>query len=136
MDKEVLNLASFLGVIVSLSGGLICWRYATRWRLARQHDVFHGVIALLSGGLLIFQGERITALLALAYFLLLVSWLSFAWESVRMRQWMILQQQNDLQNPDWEVGGSKLNNNRPRRPNLPDTEANPQSEGSSDSQVP
>jgi hypothetical protein len=93
---------------------------------------------LFSGVILIFQGWRLPVPLVLAYLLLLVSWLIFAWESLRMRQWIVLQRQSDPQDPDCEGGGGMERSPRPHSPSPDplDASADPQKESNSDPQVP
>jgi hypothetical protein len=100
MDINGLNLGSLLGILVSLSGGLLCCFYVAQPKLRREHDIGHGIIILFSGGILLFQGWRLSISLVFAYLLLLISWLIFALESLRMRQWVVLQQRSDPRSPD------------------------------------
>ena len=85
MVNFALNPASLVGILLALSGvGLYALR-SYRPRLARDHDIFFAAIALLCGGILVFQGWRLDPILQFNQFLLAASVMFFAYESIRLR---------------------------------------------------
>jgi hypothetical protein len=56
-----------------------------RPNLARDHDIFFAAVALLCGGILVFQSWRLDPILQFAQFLSIGSAIWFAYETIRLR---------------------------------------------------
>ncbi|NJR39107.1 MAG: hypothetical protein HC781_10040 [Leptolyngbyaceae cyanobacterium CSU_1_4] len=85
MINSSFGLGSILGIILVLSGvGLYLLR-TLRPTLARDQDIFFAAIALLCGGILVFQSWRLDPILQFAQFLSGASAIWFAVEAVRLR---------------------------------------------------
>ena len=85
MINSSFGLGSILGIILVLSGvGLYLLR-TLRPTLARDQDIFFAAIALLCGGILVFQSWRLDPILQFAQFLSGASAIWFAVEAIRMR---------------------------------------------------
>ncbi|MDY6938251.1 MAG: Ycf66 family protein [Cyanobacteriota bacterium] len=79
------GLAGFVGLALVASGvGLYVLR-SVRPTLARDHDIFFAAVALLCGGILMFQGWRLDPILLFGQFLMTGSAAFFAVESIRLR---------------------------------------------------
>lgn len=85
MINSSFGLGSILGIILVLSGvGLYLLR-TLRPTLARDQDIFFAAIALLCGGILVFQSWRLDPILQFAQFLSGASAIWFAVEAIRLR---------------------------------------------------
>lgn len=85
MINSSFGLGSILGIILVLSGvGLYLLR-TMRPTLARDQDIFFAAIALLCGGILVFQSWRLDPILQFAQFLSGASAIWFAVEAIRLR---------------------------------------------------
>ena len=79
------GLAGFIGLALVAAGvGLYVLR-SLRPTLARDHDIFFAAVALLCGGILMFQGWRLDPILLFGQFLMTGSAAFFAVESIRLR---------------------------------------------------
>ena len=79
------GLAGFIGLgLVAAGVGLYVLR-SLRPTLARDHDIFFAAVALLCGGILMFQGWRLDPILLFGQFLMTGSAAFFAVESIRLR---------------------------------------------------
>lgn len=85
MVNFALNPASLVGIVLALSGAGLYALRSYRPRLARDHDIFFAAIALLCGGILVFQGWRLDPILQFNQFLLAGAAIFFAYESIRLR---------------------------------------------------
>ena len=97
--------ATYLGIVLLVAGvGLFAIR---SWRpnLSRDYDVFFSAIALVCGGILIFNGWRLDPLLQLGQFLIVSSAIFFAWESIRMRALSTQQAKRGSRSPNEEEDG-------------------------------
>jgi Ycf66 protein N-terminus len=80
-----LGLGGILGITLAVSGvGLYLLR-TLRPTLARDQDIFFAAIALLCGGILVFQSWRLDPILQFAQFLSGASAIWFAVEAIRLR---------------------------------------------------
>ena len=86
-----LNFSSLVGIALAVSGAGLYFLRSWRPKLARDHDIFFAAIALLCGGILLFQGWRLDPILAFGQFLLTGSAVFFAVESVRLRGIAVVQ---------------------------------------------
>jgi len=80
-----LNPGAMLGIILFGAGAGLYFMRSVRPELARDHDIFFMAVAILSGGILFFQGWRLDPILTFGQFLLTGSAIFFAVESIRMR---------------------------------------------------
>lgn len=85
MVNASLNWASFVGIALAVAGAGLYALRSLRPAIARDHDIFFAAIALLCGGILIFQGWRLDPILQFNQFLLAGSAIFFAFETVRLR---------------------------------------------------
>lgn len=79
------GLGTILGIALALSGVALYFLRTLRPNLARDHDIFFAAVALLCGGILIFQSWRLDPILQFAQFLSIGSAVWFAYEAVRLR---------------------------------------------------
>lgn len=79
------NAASLVGIALALSGAGLYALRSYRPKLARDHDIFFAAIAILCGGILLFQGWRLDPILQFNQLLLAGSAMFFAYESIRLR---------------------------------------------------
>jgi hypothetical protein len=86
-----LNFSSLVGIALAVSGAALYFLRSWRPKLARDHDIFFAAIALLCGGILLFQGWRLDPILAFGQFLLTGSAVFFAVESIRLRGIAVVQ---------------------------------------------
>lgn len=86
-----LNFSSLVGIVLAVSGAGLYFLRSWDPKLARDHDIFFAAIALLCGGILLFQGWRLDPILAFGQFLLTGSAIFFAVESVRLRKIAVVQ---------------------------------------------
>jgi len=80
-----LNPGAMLGVVLFGAGAGLYFLRSVRPELARDHDIFFMAVAILSGGILFFQGWRLDPILTFGQFLLTGSAIFFAVESIRLR---------------------------------------------------
>lgn len=80
-----LGFGGVLGIILALSGVGLYFLRTLRPNLARDHDIFFAAVALLCGGILLFQSWRLDPILQFAQFLSIGSAVWFAYEAVRLR---------------------------------------------------
>jgi hypothetical protein len=80
-----LGLGGILGVAIALSGVALYFLRTMRPNLARDHDIFFAAVALLCGGILVFQSWRLDPILQFAQFLSIGSAIWFAYEAIRLR---------------------------------------------------
>lgn len=80
-----LNPGTMLGIILFAAGAGLYFMRSVRPELARDHDIFFMAVAILSGGILFFQGWRLDPILTFGQFLLTGSAIFFAVESIRLR---------------------------------------------------
>lgn len=80
-----LGLGGIIGIALALSGVGLYFLRTMRPNLARDHDIFFSAIALLCGGILVFQSWRLDPILQFAQFLSAGSAVWFAYEAVRLR---------------------------------------------------
>lgn len=80
-----LGLGGVLGVALALSGVGLYFLRTMRPNLARDHDIFFAAVALLCGGILVFQSWRLDPILQFAQFLSIGSAVWFAYEAIRLR---------------------------------------------------
>lgn len=80
-----LGLGGVLGVAIALSGVGLYFLRTMRPNLARDHDIFFAAVALLCGGILVFQSWRLDPILQFAQFLSIGSAVWFAYEAIRLR---------------------------------------------------
>ncbi len=80
-----LNPGSLLGIMLALAGASLYLLRSQRPALARDHDIFFAAIALLSGGILFFQGWRLDPILQFLQFLLAGSAVFYAYDGIRLR---------------------------------------------------
>ncbi len=80
-----LGLGGVLGVAIALSGVALYFLRTMRPNLARDHDIFFAAVALLCGGILVFQSWRLDPILQFAQFLSIGSAVWFAYEAIRLR---------------------------------------------------
>ncbi|MCU0523331.1 MAG: hypothetical protein MUF72_00735 [Elainella sp. Prado103] len=80
-----LGLGGILGIALALSGVALYFLRTMRPNLARDHDIFFAAVALLCGGILVFQSWRLDPILQFAQFLSIGSAVWFAYEAVRLR---------------------------------------------------
>ncbi|MDJ1185668.1 Ycf66 family protein [Roseofilum casamattae] len=80
-----LNPGALLGVVLFGAGAGLYFLRSVRPELARDHDIFFMAVAVLSGGILFFQGWRLDPILTFGQFLLTGSAIFFAVESIRLR---------------------------------------------------
>ncbi len=85
MVNASLNWASIVGIVLAVGGALLYFMRSFKPALARDYDVFFAAIGLLCGGILFFQGWRLDPILQFGQFLLAVTTVFFAYESVRLR---------------------------------------------------
>jgi hypothetical protein len=79
------GLAGIVGIALVAAGvGLYVLR-SIRPTLARDHDIFFAAVALLCGGILMFQGWRLDPILLFGQFMMTGSAAFFAVESIRLR---------------------------------------------------
>lgn len=86
-----LNFSSLVGIVLAVSGAGLYFLRSWDPKLARDHDIFFAAIALLCGGILLFQGWRLDPILAFGQFLLTGSAVFFAVESIRLRKIAVVQ---------------------------------------------
>ncbi|HEY9867142.1 MAG TPA: Ycf66 family protein, partial [Candidatus Obscuribacterales bacterium] len=86
-----LNFSSLVGIALAVSGAGLYFLRSWQPKLARDHDIFFAAIALLCGGILLFQGWRLDPILAFGQFLLTGSAVFFAVESIRLRGIAVVQ---------------------------------------------
>lgn len=80
-----LNPGALLGVVLFVAGAGLYFLRSVRPELARDHDIFFMAVAILSGGILFFQGWRLDPILTFGQFLLAGAAVFFAVESIRLR---------------------------------------------------
>lgn len=80
-----LNPGSLLGIVLALAGAALYLLRSQRPALARDHDIFFAAVALLSGGILFFQGWRLDPILQFLQFLLAGSAVFYAYDGIRLR---------------------------------------------------
>lgn len=80
-----LNPGALLGIVLFVAGAGLYFLRSIRPELARDHDIFFMAVAVLSGGILFFQGWRLDPILTFGQFLLTGSAIFFAVESIRLR---------------------------------------------------
>ncbi len=80
-----LGLGGILGIVLALSGVGLYFLRTLRPNLARDHDIFFAAVALLCGGILLFQSWRLDPILQFAQFLSIGSAIWFAYEAIRLR---------------------------------------------------
>ncbi|MBF2003691.1 MAG: Ycf66 family protein [Synechococcales cyanobacterium C42_A2020_086] len=80
-----LGLGGILGVALAVSGVGLYFLRTMRPTLARDQDIFFAAVALLCGGILIFQSWRLDPILQFAQFLSAGSAVWFAVEAIRLR---------------------------------------------------
>jgi hypothetical protein len=79
------GLGGILGIVLALSGVGLYFLRTLRPNLARDHDIFFAAVALLCGGILVFQSWRLDPILQFAQFLSIGSAVWFAYETIRLR---------------------------------------------------
>lgn len=79
------SFSSFLGIALAGSGIALFALRSMRPRLARDIDIVFASVALLCGGILVFQGWRQDPILQFGQFLLTASAIYFAVENIRLR---------------------------------------------------
>jgi hypothetical protein len=80
-----LGLGGILGIVLALSGVGLYFLRMVRPNLARDHDIVFAAVALLCGGILLFQSWRLDPILQFAQFLSIGSAIWFAYEAIRLR---------------------------------------------------
>jgi Ycf66 protein N-terminus len=80
-----LGLGGILGIVLALSGVGLYFLRTLRPNLARDHDIFFAAVALLCGGILLFQSWRLDPILQFAQFLSIGSAIWFGYEAIRLR---------------------------------------------------
>ncbi len=80
-----LNPGAVLGIVLFGAGAGLYFLRSVRPELARDHDIFFMAVAVLSGGILFFQGWRLDPILTFGQLLLTGSAIFFAVESIRLR---------------------------------------------------
>ncbi|WP_421659365.1 Ycf66 family protein [Leptothermofonsia sp. ETS-13] len=80
-----LNPGSLLGIALAVAGAALYLLRSQRPALARDHDIFFAAVALLSGGILFFQGWRLDPILQFLQFLLAGSAVFYAYDGIRLR---------------------------------------------------
>ncbi|WNZ24270.1 hypothetical protein HJG54_16345 [Leptolyngbya sp. NK1-12] len=80
-----LGLGGILGITLALAGVGLYFLRTVRPNLARDHDIFFAAVALLCGGILLFQSWRLDPILQFAQFLSIGSAVWFAYEAIRLR---------------------------------------------------
>ncbi|UBF29141.1 Ycf66 family protein [Kovacikia minuta CCNUW1] len=80
-----LNLGSLLGILLAVAGAALYFLRSQRPALARDHDIFFAAVALLSGGILFFQGWRLDPILQFLQVLLAGSAMFYAYDGIRLR---------------------------------------------------
>jgi hypothetical protein len=79
------NFSSMVGIALVVGGAGLYFLRSVRPNLARDHDIFFAAVALLTGGILFFQGWRQDPILQFGQFLLSGSAVWFAYETIRLR---------------------------------------------------
>lgn len=77
--------ASILGIALMLAAAALYFVRNFRPELSRDYDIFFSAVALICGGILLFQGWRLDPLLLLGQMALAGSAAFFAFENIRMR---------------------------------------------------
>lgn len=80
-----LGLGGILGIVLMVAGVGLYFLRTVRPNLARDHDIVFSAVALLCGGILLFQSWRLDPILQFAQFLSIGSAVWFAYEAVRLR---------------------------------------------------
>jgi len=80
-----LGLGGILGIVLALAGVGLYFLRTIRPNLARDHDIVFAAVALLCGGILLFQSWRLDPILQFAQFLSIGSAVWFAYETIRLR---------------------------------------------------
>jgi hypothetical protein len=80
-----LNVGSLLGIVLAAAGAALYFLRSQRPALARDHDIFFAAVALLSGGILFFQGWRLDPILQFLQVLLAGSAVFYAYDGIRLR---------------------------------------------------
>jgi hypothetical protein len=80
-----LGFGGILGIALALSGVGLYFLRTMRPTLARDQDIFFAAVALLCGGILLFQSWRLDPILQFAQFLSAASAVWFAVEAIRLR---------------------------------------------------
>jgi hypothetical protein len=80
-----LNPGSLLGIVLAVAGAALYFLRSQRPALARDHDIFFAAVALISGGILFFQGWRLDPILQFLQFLLAGSAVFYAYDGIRLR---------------------------------------------------
>ncbi len=80
-----LNPGSLLGILLAVAGAALYFLRSQRPALARDHDIFFAAVALISGGILFFQGWRLDPILQFLQFLLAGSAIFYAYDGIRLR---------------------------------------------------
>jgi hypothetical protein len=80
-----LGLGGILGIVLALAGVALYFLRTIRPNLARDHDIVFAAVALLCGGILLFQSWRLDPILQFAQFLSIGSAVWFAYETIRLR---------------------------------------------------
>lgn len=80
-----LGLGGILGIVLALAGVGLYFLRTVRPNLARDHDIVFSAVALLCGGILLFQSWRLDPILQFAQFLSIGSAVWFAYEAIRLR---------------------------------------------------
>jgi hypothetical protein len=79
------GVSSILGIALMLSAAALYFMRSFRPELARDYDIFFSAVALVCGGILLFQGWRLDPLLLLGQLALAGSAAFFAFDNIRMR---------------------------------------------------
>lgn len=85
MVNFALNPSSLAGIVLAIAGAGLYFVRNFRPGLARDYDIFFSALALLCGGILLFQGWRQDPILQFGQFLLVGSVIFYAYESIRLR---------------------------------------------------
>jgi hypothetical protein len=78
--------APILGIALIVGAAALYFVRTVRPELSRDYDIFFSAVALICGGILLFQGWRLDPLLFLGQFALAGSAAFFAFDNIRMRK--------------------------------------------------